>query len=71
MGTVATAHTVGAGITVLKGDYRIKEGVIYFTEAPYGPTGISGITTFSTFSGRAYYRLNYSCLLYTSDAADE
>ena len=70
MGTVATAHTVGAGITVLKGDYRIKEGVIYFTEAPYGPTGISGITTFSTFSGRAYYRLDYSTNAIIDDISD-
>ena len=47
MGTVATAHTVGAAVTVMKGDYRINEGRLYFTEAPYGPTG--GISTFSSF----------------------
>ena len=45
MGTVAAAHTVGAAVTVMKGDYRINEGRLYFTEAPYGPTG--GISTFS------------------------
>ena len=60
MGTIATSHAVGAAVTVLKGDYRINEGKIYFSEAPYGPTGNTGITTFSTFSGRAYYRLNYA-----------
>ena len=37
MGTVAAAHTVGAKVTVVKGDYRINEGRLYFTEAPpYG-----------------------------------
>ena len=30
MGTVAAAHTVGAAVTVLKGDYRINEGRIVF-----------------------------------------
>ena len=40
MGTVAAAHTVGAAVTVVKGDYRINEGKLYFSEAPYGPTGM-------------------------------
>ena len=68
MGTVAAAHTVGAAVTVLKGDYRIKEGRIYFSEAPYGPTG--GISTFSTFTGRAYYRLNYDTNKIIDDISD-
>ena len=70
MGTVAAAHTVGAAVTVLKGDYRINEGRLYFSEAPYGPTGSAGITTFSTFNGRAYYRLNYDTNKIIDDISD-
>ena len=79
MGTVAAAHTVGAAVTVLKGDYRIKEGRLYFSEAPYGPKGISdpeseintaGITTLSSFIGRAYYRLNYDTNKIIDDISD-
>ena len=68
MGTVAAAHTVGAAVTVLKGDYRLNEGRIYFSEAPYGPTG--GISTNSTFTGRAYYRLNYNTNKIIDDISD-
>ena len=59
MGTVAAAHTVGAAITAVSGDYRIQKGTIHFSDAPYGPTGIGTLTTNSTFSGRALFRLNY------------
>ena len=59
MGTVAAAHVVGAASSVVTGDYRIKQGKIYFSDAPYGPAGVVGITTRSTFSGRIFYRLNY------------
>ena len=62
-GTVATAHTVGAAVTVLNGDYIINKGVIYFDSAPYGPVGVTaispGISTNSTFTGRIFYRKNY------------
>ena len=70
MGTVAAAHTVGAAVTVVKGDYRINEGKLYFSEAPFGPTGSTGITTFSTFNGRAYYRLNYDTNKIIDDISD-
>mgnify|MGYP003131805803 CR=1 FL=1 len=70
MGTVAAAHTVGAAVTVVKGDYRINEGKLYFSEAPYGPTGNAGIVTFSTFSGRAFYRLNYGSNKIIDDISD-
>ena len=60
MGSVASAHTVGAAVTVLSGDYRIKDGVIYFSDAPYGPTGIGQSTSKSTFAGRVFYRLSYA-----------
>jgi len=59
MGSVAAAHTIGAGVTVLNGDYNISNGTIYFTTPPYGVVGSPGISTNSTFSGRVFYRLNY------------
>ena len=59
MGTVAAAILPGP-TTLLSGDYRIRHGKIYFNDPPYGPTGIGTLTTRSIFSGRAYYRLNYS-----------
>ena len=70
MGTVAVAHTVGAAVTVVKGDYRINEGKIYFSEAPYGPAGIGTLTTKSSFSGRAYYRLTYDTNKIIDDISD-
>ena len=59
MGTVAVAHTVGAAITAISGDYRIDNGKIHFSEAPYGPAGIGTLVTNSSFSGRLFYRLKY------------
>ena len=59
MGTVAVAHTVGAGLTYLTGDYRIKDGNIHFSTPPYGPIGVSSNTTRSSFTGRSFYRLDY------------
>jgi len=59
MGTVAAAHTIGAGVTILSGDYSINDGIIYFTTPPYGDVGPAGISTRSTFFGRVFYRLEY------------
>lgn len=59
MGTVSVAHTVGAGVTVLSGNYNINNGVIYFTTAPYGEVGPAGISTRSSFYGRVFYRQEY------------
>ena len=70
MGTVAAAHTAGATVTVLKGDYRINEGRLYFTAAPYGRSGSLGITTSSQFSGRLFYRLNYQHNKIIDDISD-
>ena len=59
MGTLAASHAIGAGLTYLTGDYRIKDGNIHFSTPPYGPTGVSSNTTRSTFNGRSFYRVNY------------
>ena len=71
MGTVATAHTVGAATTIISGDYRIRHGKIYFKDAPYGPTGIGSLTTRSIFGGRAYYKLNYSKNVIMDDISEQ
>ena len=55
-GTVATSHTVGAGGTVLRGDFNIIGDVIYFDQAPYGKIGPVGLETASIFSGRVFSR---------------
>lgn len=59
MGSVSSGHTVGASVTVLSGDYRIKDGILYFSDPPYGPSGIGSLTTKSSFHGRVFYKLNY------------
>ncbi len=71
MGTVAAAHTAGATITVLKGDYKINQGRLYFTESPYGLSGSLGITTSSQFSGRIFYRQNYQHNKIIDDISDK
>ena len=60
MGTVPAEHIVGTACSVVTGDYRIKQGKIYFSDPPYGPAGIAGITTRSSFTGRVFYKLNYA-----------
>ncbi len=70
MGTVAAAHTVGAAVTIAKGDYRINEGKLYFSDAPFGLTGNAGIKTSSIFNGRAYYRKSYTTNKIIDDISD-
>ncbi len=60
MGTVAVAHTIGAGVTVMSGNYNINNGVIYFAAPPYGDVGLVGISTRSSFAGRIFLRSNYN-----------
>jgi len=59
MGSPIESHLVGAGVTVLAGDYNISKGTIYFNTPPYGKAGPAGVSTNSTFSGRIFYRFNY------------
>jgi len=68
MGTGISSHTSGSIITKVNGNYNIVGNVINFYEAPYGPIPIgsitnppdqrdyTGITTYSTFSGRTFMR---------------
>ena len=51
MGTTAAAYNVSAAVTAISGDYRIENGIIHFSEAPYEG---------SDFAGRAYYRKDYT-----------
>jgi len=55
-GSIQDNHSVGAAVTLVKGDFNIKEDTIYFTTPPYGPTGPEGLKTRSTFQGRAFSR---------------
>ena len=68
MGTVAGIHTIGAGTTILTGDYQIKHGRLHFRDAPYGPIGIN--STRSTFAGRIFYRVNYDKNLVIDDVSE-
>lgn len=56
IGSKVGYHTVGAAVTVLRGDYNITEGNVNFTTPPYGKTGFAGIQTHSTFGGRVFSR---------------
>ena len=71
LGTVAAAHTVGAGLTVLSGDYRIANGNVYFKEAPYGLTGIGTLGTRSSFAGRVFYKLDYETNKVIDDISEQ
>jgi len=68
MGTGQAAHSSGALVQIIEGNYNIRENKIHFVEAPYGPTPVSsttnapddrdwtGISTHSTFQGRTFMR---------------
>ena len=68
MGTTIESHPNGSLIVKVSGNYNIVNNQISFAEAPYGKTpfssttnppserDFSGITTFSTFSGRVFLR---------------
>jgi photosystem II stability/assembly factor-like uncharacterized protein len=55
-GSIQDYHSVGAAVTLVKGDFNIKNDTIYFSTPPYGPTGPEGLKTRSTFQGRAFSR---------------
>jgi len=55
-GSVATYHTVGAAVTIMRGDFNIVRDKIYFTDPPYGKIGPEGISTSSSFHGRFFSR---------------
>lgn len=55
-GTVAASHTVGAAITVMRGDFNIVKDTIYFTSPPYGNVGQENLQINSSFQGRIFTR---------------
>jgi photosystem II stability/assembly factor-like uncharacterized protein len=55
-GTVAAAHTVGAAVTVMRGDFNIVKDTIYFTDPPYGKIGQESLQVNSSFQGRIFSR---------------
>ena len=59
MGSVSAAHTVGASVTVVTGDFNIVNDTIYFSTPPYGPAIGSTDPEFksnSSFAGRVFSR---------------
>ena len=55
-GTVAVSHTVGAAVTVMRGDFNIVKDTIYFTDPPYGKIGQESLQVNSSFQGRIFSR---------------
>ena len=55
-GTPAAAHTVGAAVTILTGDFNIVGDVIHFSSPPFGKIGPAGLQTGSIFGGRVFSR---------------
>ena len=68
MGSTIDRHSVNSTVTKYTGNYEIVDNTLNFIEAPRGPLPISttsgraderdwtGITTYSTFNGRAFLR---------------
>ncbi len=58
LGTDQEIHSPNSLITIIEGNYNIKDDYIYFTESPYGNSYINenGLTNGSTFSGRVFLR---------------
>lgn len=55
-GSISTSHSVGAAVTVVRGDYNIIEDSIYFSTPPYGEIGLVGLKVNSNFQGKAFSR---------------
>jgi len=55
-GTTAAGHTVGAAVTVMRGDFNIVKDTIYFTDPPYGKIGQESLQVNSSFQGRLFSR---------------
>jgi hypothetical protein len=56
MGSEVGYHTVGAAVTVLRGDFNIVRDEINFKSAPFGPIGPEGLEINSSFNGRIFSR---------------
>ena len=56
LGTTDSSHIGILTATVYRGNYLIDEDIIYFTSAPFGPSGLPGIEISSKFKGRAFSR---------------
>lgn len=56
LGTEKDVHSEENIVYVFGGNYNIIKDKIYFTTAPYGPTGLPGLEVSSSFSGRAFSR---------------
>jgi photosystem II stability/assembly factor-like uncharacterized protein len=66
LGSTPSSHSSGNLVTTLRGDFRIKEDVVYFSEAPYGPIGNTPFKINSSFQGRVFSR-SFDSLNYPND----
>lgn len=55
-GSIRSFHNKTSQVSIYGGNYRIIDDVIYFSDPPYGPTGLPGLEIKSSFSGRAFSR---------------
>lgn len=55
-GSTIGIHSVGIAGTIFKGKFNIVGDTIFFSTAPYGLTGPTGVETGSSFSGRVFSR---------------
>lgn len=56
LGSEVGYHTVGAAVTIIRGDFNIVKDEIHFNTAPYGPVGPEGLKVNSSFTGRMFSR---------------
>ena len=56
LGSTEVTHTGILTASIYRGNYSIKEDVIYFTSPPFGPSGLPEIEISSKFTGRFFSR---------------
>ena len=56
LGSTVASHAANAVPQMKGGNFRIDKDVIFFATPPFGPTGPTGVSTQSTFSGRVFNR---------------
>lgn len=56
LGTSDANHVGISTVYVNRGNYLIKDDIIYFTSPPFGPSGLNGLEIISNFNGRMFNR---------------
>ena len=76
VGSAATSHLTGIGVTLFKGSYNIVESDIVFTEAPTGRgeftiNDSNLVEVNSTFQGRVFLQKEYDLIAVYDDISEE